>query len=126
MLAKSEPFAQPTTKKENIMKRSIAAMAAVFGVGLCAAPVFAAEQDGASAEQPSKLSDGELEQVKGGDPLIYIGIGAPIDVHIEPITVNIPVNVAAIIQANVLGNSNFSAFAVGRQNNYNFTFTPGG
>ena len=104
----------------------LAAMAAVCGLGLCAAPVFAAEHQSVSAERPAKLSDGELDQVKGGDPLIYIGIAAPIDVHIEPITVSIPVNVAAIIQANVLGNSNFSAFAVGTQNNYNFTFTPGG
>ena len=107
------------------MKKSIAAMAAVFGLGLCAMPVFAAEQKTAPAEQPAKLSDGELDQVKGGDPLIYIGIAAPIDVHIEPISVSIPVNVAAIIQANVLGNSNFAALAVGTQNNYNFTFTPG-
>jgi hypothetical protein len=108
------------------MKKSIAAMAAVFGLALCAAPVFAAEQESASADQPAKLSDGELDQVKGGDPLIYIGVVAPIDIHVEPITVNIPVNVAAIIQANVLGNGNFSALAVGTQNNYSFTFTPGG
>jgi hypothetical protein len=104
------------------MKRSIAALAALFGLGLCAAPVFAAEQE----SRPAELSDGELDQVKGGDPLIYIGVVAPIDIHVEPITVNIPVNVAAIIQANVLGNGNFSAFAVGTQNNYSFTFTPGG
>ncbi len=108
------------------MKKSIAAMTAVFALGLCAAPVFAAEQRSAPAEQPAKLSDGELDQVKGGDPLIYIGVAAPIDIHIDPITVNIPVNVAAIIQANVLGNSGFSALAVGTQNNYSFTFTPGG
>ena len=107
------------------MKKSMAAMAAVFGLGLCAMPVLAAEQKAAPAEQAARLSDSELDQVKGGDPLIYIGIAAPIDVHIEPITVSIPVNVAAIIQANVLGNSNFSAFAVGTQSNYNFTFTPG-
>ena len=105
------------------MKISIAASAAVFGLALCAAPAFAAEQ---KSDQPAKLSDGELEQVKGGDPIVYIGVAAPIDIHLEPITVNIPVNVAAIIQANVLGNSNFSALAVGTQNNYSFTFTPGG
>jgi len=108
------------------MKRSMTAIAAVFGLGLCAAPVFAAEQKSASAGQLAPLSDSELDQVKGGDPLLYIGVAAPIDIHVEPITVSIPVNVAAIIQANVLGNSNFSAFAVGTQNNYSFTFTPGG
>ncbi len=107
------------------MTRYIAVMAALFGLGLTAAPAFAAEQQAASAGRPAKLSDGELDQVKGGDPLIYVGIAAPINVHIEPITVNIPVNVAAIIQANVLGDSAFSALAVGTQNNYSFTFTPG-
>lgn len=102
------------------MKKSIALMAAIIGLGLSAAPVLAAEQ---KAPQPAKLSDHELDQVKGGDPLIYIGVAAPININIAPITVSIPVNVAAIIQANVLGASNFAAFAVGTQNN--FTFTPG-
>ena len=66
--------------------------------------------------------------MKGGDPLIYIGVVAPIDVHIEPITVSVPVNVAAVVQANVLGNATFQAFAIGTQNNYNFAaaFTPSG
>ena len=102
------------------------AIAAVFG--LCATPVFAAEQQHSTSAQPAKLSDGELDAVKGGDPLIYIGVVAPIDVHIEPITVNIPVNVATVVQANVLGNGTFQALAVGTQNNYNFAaaFTPSG
>ena len=105
------------------MFKYIASIAAVFG--LFATPVLAAEQRGAA---PEKLSDTELEQVKGGDPLIWIGIAAPINVHIEPITVSIPVNVAAVVQANVLGNGAFQALAVGTQNNYNFgaSFTPGG
>ena len=111
------------------MMKSIASIAAV--VGLFAAPVFAAEQKTASAEQPARLTDGELDQVKGGDPLIYVGVLAPINVHIEPITVSVPINVAAIIQANVLGNGSFQGLAVGTQNNFNFSsppsgFTPGG
>ena len=104
------------------MMKSIASLAAVFG--LFAAPVFAAEQKTASAEQPARLTDGELDQVKGGDPLIYVGVLAPINVHIEPITVSIPVNVAAVVQANVLGNGAFQALAVGTQNNYNFGTPP--
>ena len=109
------------------MTKYIAAFAAVFG--LLASPVFAAEQ---STSVPSKMSDGELDQVKGGDPLIWIGIAAPITVNIAPITVSVPVNVAAVIQANVLGNGAFQALAVGTQNNYNFAAafgpppTPGG
>jgi hypothetical protein len=103
------------------MNKFIAVVAALFGLGLSAVPALAAEQK----EPPAKLSDRELDQVKGGDPLIYVGIAAPINVNIAPITVNIPVNVAAIIQANVLGDSAFSALAVGTQNNYSFTFTPG-
>jgi hypothetical protein len=109
------------------MLKYLAAFAAVFG--LCASPVFAADkQQSASAQEPMRLSDGQLDQVKGGDPLIYIGVMAPVNVHIEPITVSIPVNVAAIVQANVLGNGAFQALAVGTQNNYNFGagFTPGG
>jgi hypothetical protein len=106
----------------------MAALAAVFGVS--ASPVLAADkQQSASAQEPTKLSDGQLDQVKGGDPLIYIGVMAPVDVHIEPITVSIPVNVAAVVQANVLGNASFQALAVGTQNNYNFGaafMTPGG
>jgi len=109
------------------MLKYIAPIAAVFG--LYAGPIFAAEkQQSAAAENPTRLSDDQLDQVKGGDPLIYIGVAAPISVHIEPITVSIPVNVAAVVQANVLGNGTFQALAVGTQNNYNFAaaFTPGG
>ncbi len=103
-----------------MIKKSMAALAAVFG--LVAAPVFAAEQQPASA--PAKLSDQQLDQVKGGDPLIYVGVMAPINVTIEPITVSIPVNVAAVVQANVLGNGAFQGLAVGTQNNYNFGTPP--
>ena len=101
------------------MTKWMTAFAAV--IGLVATPVFAAEQQPASAAQPAPLSDGELDQVKGGDPLIYVGVMAPINVNIAPITVDIPVNVAAVVQANVLGNGAFQALAVGTQNNYNFT-----
>lgn len=108
------------------MKKYIAMFAALFG--LTAVPVFAAQNP---ADEPAKLTDGELDQVKGGDPLIYVGVMAPINVHIEPITVSVPINVAAIIQANVLGNGSFQGLAVGTQNNFNFSsppsgFTPGG
>jgi hypothetical protein len=92
----------------------IAALAMVLGLG--ATPVLAAGNS--PSNEPSKLSDSELDQVTAGDPLIYVGILAPINVHIEPITVNVPINVAAIVQANVLGNGVFDALAVGTQNVY--------
>ena len=110
------------------MSKYIAVVVTVFGLG--AAPVFAAGQENASMQKPSKLSDGELEKVVGGDPLLFVNVQAPIGIHIEPITVNvaIPVNVAAIVQANVLGNGAFEALAVGTQNNFNFAagIKPGG
>ena len=103
-----------------MIMKSMAVLAAVFG--LFAAPVFAAEQNPASA--PTKLSDGQLDEVKGGDPLIYVGVMAPINVNIAPITVSVPINVAAVVQANVLGNGAFQGLAVGTQNNYNFGTMP--
>jgi hypothetical protein len=42
---------------------------------------------------------------------------APVNVHIDPITVQVPVNVAAVVQANVFGNATFDAIAIGTQNN---------
>ncbi len=100
-----------------MIMKSMAAIAAVFG--LLATPVFAAEQ-----KAPEKLSDNQLDQVKGGDPLIYVGVMAPINVNIAPITVSVPINVAAVVQANVLGNGAFQGLAVGTQNNYNFGAPP--
>jgi hypothetical protein len=97
-----------------MLVKYVAAMAAVFG--LFVSPAFAAGQ---SAE-PTRLSDAELDQVAAGDPLILVNIpvnvAALLNVHVEPITVNVPVNVAAIIQANVLGNGVFDGVAVGTQN----------
>jgi hypothetical protein len=98
------------------MRKILAGMAMVVVLG--ASPVLAAEQQGASNE-PVKLTDGELDGVAAGDPLLFVNVAAPINVHIEPITVNVPVNVAAIIQANVLGNAAFDAVAVGTQNVFN-------
>lgn len=116
-----------------MLVKYVAAMAAVFG--LFVAPAFAAGQ---SAE-PTRLSDAELDQVSAGDPLILVNIpvnvAALLNVHVEPITVNVPVNVAAIIQANVLGNGVFDGVAVGTQNVFQAasnlqqtaaTFKPGG
>src|SRR5512138_500995 len=97
------------------MKTRIAAMAMMLGL---ASPALAAEELAKSTE-PVKLTDGELDSISGGDPLILVNVQAPIGVHIEPITVSIPVNVAAIIQANVLGNAVFDAVAVGTQNVFN-------
>ena len=102
---------------KHIGKRTLqyaATMAAVFG--FWASPAFAGEQ----SAQPTRLTDGELDEVTAGDPLILvnvpINVGAAVNVHIEPITVSVPVNVAAIVQANVLGNGVFDAVAVGTQN----------
>jgi hypothetical protein len=113
------------------MSKYIAVFAAFFGLITTPVLAFAAEQQqDASAQKPARLSDGELDKVVGGDPLLFVNVQAPIGVHIEPITVNvaIPVNVAAIVQANVLGNGSFDALAVGTQNNFNFAsgIKPGG
>jgi hypothetical protein len=98
------------------MRKYLAAIA--MTLGLAARPALAAEQP-ASSNGPVMLSDNELDQVSAGDPLILVSVMAPIGVHIEPITVSVPVNVAAIIQANVLGNAAFDAVAVGTQNVFN-------
>lgn len=98
------------------MRKYLAAIAMTLGLG--ASPTLAAERSATSGD-PVKLTDGELDQVAAGDPLIFVNVQAPIGVHIEPITVSVPVNVAAIIQANVLGNAVFDAVAVGTQNVFN-------
>lgn len=98
------------------MTKYLAAIA--MTLGLAASPVLAAERS-ASSNGPVMLTDNELDQVAAGDPLIFVNVAAPIAVHIEPITVSVPINVAAIIQANVLGNAAFDAVAVGTQNVFN-------
>lgn len=107
------------------MLKYIALFAAVCGLG--AAPVLAAEQQDAS--KPEKLTDHELDQVKGGE-LLSLGILAPVNLHIEPISVNIPVTAATVIQANVAGTASFQGMALGTQNNFFLPlpalFTPGG
>jgi len=91
--------------------------ASVAAIGVVASPVLAAEDKSSTPTGPTTLTDHELDQVVAGDPLIFVNVAAPVNVHIEPITVSIPVNVAAIVQANVLGNGVFDAIAVGTQNN---------
>jgi hypothetical protein len=83
------------------MRKALAAIVMTLGLG--ASPVLAAEQS-ASSNGPVMLSDKELDTVAAGDPLIFV---------------NVPINVAAIIQANVLGNAAFDAVAVGTQNVFN-------
>ena len=97
------------------MTKYIAVFAAVVGLG--AGKAMAAGASSASAG-PVQLTDSQLDEVVAGDPIIAVNVGvlAPITVHVEPITVSVPVNVAAIIQANVLGNGVFDAVAVGTQN----------
>ena len=92
----------------------LAAMAAIFA--LTTTPARAA-QSGTSSE-PVQLTDAELDQVVAGDPLIFVNVAAMLNIHVDPITVtvDIPVNVAAIVQANVMGNAVFDALAVGTQN----------
>jgi hypothetical protein len=86
---------------------------------LGARPVLAAEPP--RPNEPVKMTDGDLDQVVAGDPLIFINVAAPIDVRVAPIhvQVDVPINVAAIVQANVLGNGVFDAVAVGTQNVFN-------
>jgi hypothetical protein len=107
------------------MKRYMAAAAVALALG--AAPALAGQQEPAAGSKgPVQLTDSELDGVAAGDPLILVQVMAPIGVHIEPITVSVPVNVAAIVQANVLGNGSFDALAIGTQNVYNFasSFAP--
>jgi hypothetical protein len=107
-----------------MLKSIVAVSAAAFVAG----PVLAAD-DQSSTQGRTTLTDHELDQVVAGDPLILVNVAAPVNLHIEPITVSIPVNVAAIVQANVLGNGVFDAIAVGTQNNiYNAAaaLRPGG
>jgi hypothetical protein len=108
-----------------MLKSIIAVSAAAFVAG----PVLAAEDQSSTRKGPTTLTDHELDQVVAGDPLILVNVAAPVYLHIEPITVSVPVNVAAIVQANVLGNGVFDAIAVGTQNNIYNTATalrPGG
>jgi hypothetical protein len=93
----------------------LAAMAAIFA--LTTTRAMAATPSGTSSE-PVQLTDAELDQVVAGDPLIFVNVAAMLNVHVDPITVtvDIPVNVAAIVQANVMGNAVFDALAVGTQN----------
>ena len=97
------------------MTKYIAVFATVFGLG--AGKAFAAQESSASTD-PVQLTDSQLDEVVAGDPIIAVNVGvfAPINVHVEPITVSVPINVAAIVQANVLGNGVFDAIAVGTQN----------
>jgi hypothetical protein len=97
--------------------KHIATMAVVLG--LTATPVLAAAYSPTSTStEPVTLTDGELDQVVAGDPLLFVNVAAALNIVVQPITVkvDVPVNVAAIVQANVLGNSVMDAVAVGTQN----------
>jgi hypothetical protein len=98
------------------MLKTIAALVAICGAS--AVPAFAAERQQPQSG-PSRLSDGELDQVKGGE-LLSLGVIAPINLQLPALTVNVPVNAAAVIQANVGGNGAFQGLAVGTQNNFYF------
>ena len=98
------------------MFKTIAALVAICGVG--ALPAYAGERQQPRSE-PARLTDGELDQVKGGE-LLSLGILAPINLQLPAINVSVPVNAAAVIQANVAGNGAFQGLAVGTQNNFLF------
>ncbi len=98
------------------MLKTIAALVAVCGLG--AIPAYAAERQQPQSG-PARLSDGELDQVKGGE-LLSLGVLAPINLQLGAITVNVPVNAAAVVQANIGGSGAFQGLAVGTQNNFYF------
>jgi hypothetical protein len=82
--------------------KTLAAM--VAALGLSATPVLAAEP--APASEPVKLADSELDQVTAGEGLL--DVFAPINVTLQDITVslevsNVPVNLAAAVQVNAIG-----------------------
>ncbi len=99
------------------MLKTIAALVAICGVG--AGTAYAAERQPQPQSGPARLSDGELDQVKGGE-LLSLGVLAPVNLSVGAITVQVPVNAAAVIQANVGGNGAFQGLAVGTQNNFYF------
>ena len=98
------------------MLKTIAALVAACGLG--AIPAHAAERQQPQSG-PATLSDGELDQVQGGE-LLSLGVLAPINLQLGAITVNVPVNAAAVLQANIGGNGAFQGLAVGTQNNFYF------
>lgn len=98
------------------MLKTIAALVAVCGLG--AIPAQAAERQQPQSG-PARLSDGELDQVQGGE-LLSLGVLAPINLQLGAITVNVPVNAAAVVQANVGGTGAFQGLALGTQNNFYF------
>jgi hypothetical protein len=98
------------------MLKTIAALVAVCGLG--AVPAYATERQQPQSG-PARLSDGELDQVKGGE-LLSLGVLAPINLQLGAITVNVPVNAAAVVQANLGGTGSFQGLALGTQNNFYF------
>ena len=73
-----------------------------------ATPVLAAGIDHNQAE-PAKLSDNQLDQVKGGDgSLLNVPINLNVMLQNIAVTVNVsnvPINAAVAVQANALGQS---------------------
>ncbi|MFL5298967.1 MAG: hypothetical protein ACJ79R_01325 [Anaeromyxobacteraceae bacterium] len=71
---------------------------------LTAAPAWAAEEP-ASPGAPVTLTDAELDDVVAGESLVNLDLN--VGVLIQPISVNvdvnIPIDVGVIVQANVLG-----------------------
>jgi hypothetical protein len=98
------------------MLKTIAALVAVCG--LAAIPAHAAERH-QPQPGPSRLTDGELDAVKGGE-LLSLGVLAPINLQLGAITVSVPVNAAAVVQANIGGTGSFQGLALGTQNNFYF------
>ena len=91
----------------------IAAVAIAFG--LSAASAFAQEP----ADQPAKLTDGQLDQVSAGDGAL---LNLPLDLHLtlENIAIavnvsNVPINAAVAVQANALGQAIQSATVLAGQ-----------
>jgi hypothetical protein len=89
--------------------KPVAMMAAVFG--LAVGPARAATTP--EATEPVKLTEAELDAVTAGDPIIDLNVLAGVNVTVQDINVNVnvdvPVNVGAIVQANVLGNATLFA-----------------
>ncbi|HEY5675783.1 MAG TPA: hypothetical protein VI356_22355 [Myxococcales bacterium] len=94
----------------------IAALAAALG--LSATPVFAAETSPASAG-PAKLSDGQLDEVTGGDGSL-LNLPLNLNLTLQNISIavnvsNVPINAAVAVQANALGQAIQSATVLAGQ-----------
>jgi hypothetical protein len=90
---------------------------------LSASPVVAADQSVASGE-PVRMTDSELDEVTAGEFLLDLNLAVH-DTHLNLGLYNTSVNAAAIIQANVVGDSVQYGEATAMQSSTQLVSAPG-